>query len=133
MSRLRSLTPWKKLTRTGLPAFRVSRRPIVTLGQTFEIGALLPLDAVLSKTRFRQMYEQRYIEVASDEKASAQPHPKQQHRSVPVSVAIPPALPSLLPPVVVAVPVVESGGYTPRNKVKRLAATPPSRGSRSKR
>lgn len=60
------LLPWSKLTRNGVPRFRVSRRPMTTLATTFEVGAELPVGAVANQSRLRQLYEQRAIEPISD-------------------------------------------------------------------
>jgi hypothetical protein len=56
------MVPWSQLTRTGVPQFLVSRRPLLVEGQTFEVGVLIPPNLFCTRTRLRQMYEQRRIE-----------------------------------------------------------------------
>ena len=62
---IHQLIPWFQLTRTGIPAMKVARRPL-TLGEvTVPVGApldpeLIPL--AIRKQRLRQFYEQRRLE-----------------------------------------------------------------------
>lgn len=55
-------TPWTKLTRYGIPEFRVVRRSLLFNGQTVEIGQQLPANIREHRNRTKQLYEQRLIE-----------------------------------------------------------------------
>jgi hypothetical protein len=62
---IRDLIPWNQLTRMGVPALKVTRRPlvlgevIVPVGETLD-PELLPLH--IRQQRLRQFYEQRLLE-----------------------------------------------------------------------
>ena len=71
----RSLISWPQLTRTGTPQFLVCRRPLLLSGQEFAVGTHVPSDIVHNRSRLRQLYEQRRIELVV-----APPNSKQAHR-----------------------------------------------------
>ena len=59
---LHALQSWAQLTRYGVPAFTVARRPLPVsenLGSILEVGAEIPND--FTGVRIRQLYEQRRI------------------------------------------------------------------------
>lgn len=59
---IRNLIPFGKLTRSSMPQFAVARVPMVTLGQTLQVGELYPVAQLgTSPVRLRQLYEQRRI------------------------------------------------------------------------
>ena len=55
-----SLLTFRELTRSGIPAFRVCRVPLVTQGVEIAVGAVIAPDT-FSRTRVQQLYEQRMI------------------------------------------------------------------------
>lgn len=57
---LHAVTPWTRLTRYGLPQFRVSRRPLFFNGTTLPVGTIIPTSH-LPLQRLRQFHEQRLI------------------------------------------------------------------------
>lgn len=57
-----SLISFTQLTRGGvIPEFVVRRFPLLAGGQELQVGDVLPADALVNRTRLRQMYEQRRI------------------------------------------------------------------------
>jgi hypothetical protein len=56
--------PWRELTRSGIPAFVVARRPMVTEGVLTEVGEPVPPQICVKRVRLRQLYEMRMIDPA---------------------------------------------------------------------
>jgi hypothetical protein len=93
---IHDLIPWRTLTRTGIPALKVTRRQIVLgevivpVGETLD-PELLPLQ--IRRERLRQFYEQRLLEPVSAPKDSRQFYREQLARAQGQEVPITPIQP----------------------------------------
>jgi hypothetical protein len=83
---IRALIPWNVLTRDGIPALKVARRPFA-VGEVGEaelpVGALFDPELFppqIRKTRLRQFYEQRRLEPVDAPKDSRQFYLERQAR-----------------------------------------------------
>jgi hypothetical protein len=65
-----NLVPWPVLTRTGIPAFLVARRPLCVEGREYPVGVEIPPALIPSRVRLRQLYEQRRLEPVEAHKRS---------------------------------------------------------------
>ena len=62
---IHALTPWRLLTRNGIPAFKVMRRPLALGEVTLPVGAALDPELIphhIRDRRLRQFYEQHRLE-----------------------------------------------------------------------
>ena len=100
-------TPWLKLTATGIPQFRVARRPIHSAGVLTEIGEFVPPQIMLNKLRLRQLYEAGLIVPDGQGITPAYQIPAQQSvqaarpiasASASVLASVPASAPGYIPP-----------------------------------
>jgi hypothetical protein len=103
MALLRSLVPWLRLTRSGIPEMRVARRALVTSGVEIAVGDILPVNALCHRSRIRQLYEQRLLEPVVASVGGRQ------------SARVMPTAPVFTPVVSVPIPVAKQAAmdYTP--------------------
>lgn len=88
-----SLVSWVTLIRSGIPEFRVARKPIHSLGQTLQPGEPIPDELKQNRTRLRQLYEQRVIEPVHAPRGSKQAgRVHVRSGSIPVTEAVAPVL-----------------------------------------
>jgi hypothetical protein len=62
---IHQLVPWTRLTRTGIPALKVARRPLTVGGVIVQVGQALDPELFplrIRAQRLRQFYEQRRLE-----------------------------------------------------------------------
>ena len=130
---LHALTPWTKLTRFGIPQFRVIRRDLYFNATTYPVGEQLPTEVACHRHRVRQMYEQHLIEPIP-ETITARP-PKgvpaseaqipaavlEQEAMQSIDAGLPIDLPEIQMPVVEEVAVTVPSSYLPVPAAKPIA------------
>ena len=120
---IRELLPWRTLTRMGIPALKVARRPLVIGEVTIPVGTafnpeLFPLQ--IRAERLRQFYEARLLEPVDAPTDSRQFYREQlaraQGQEVPVAPIQPVASRIVADLPAVEVPVAEDPRPKPKPK-----------------
>lgn len=120
---VRELIPWPQLTRTGIPALRVCRRPIEAGEVTVPVGATLNPEVFppqIRAQRLRQFYEQRRLEPVHAPVGTRQYYRELQAREQAENAVIEPITPvaaHIVAEELPAVPVAEEA--TPERPKKR--------------
>jgi hypothetical protein len=91
---IRNLIPWTELTRTGIPALKVCRRPMVLGEVTIAVGEALDPEVFplqIRKQRLRQFYEARLLEPVNPLPTSLQFYRERQlaRQEVPIAPITP--------------------------------------------
>jgi hypothetical protein len=96
----RELTPWRDLTRTGIPALKVALRPLVLGEVTIPVGQTInpevfPLQ--IRRERLRQFYEMRRLEPVEPLPNTRQYLREQKAREATAALAVEPLVEPVVP------------------------------------